>query len=48
MVRSGRTIVRFDFKEAASDPEGGKWDGNVGASLRCNMIEWMMKSQKTS
>lgn len=46
VVRSGRRIVGFDLTEVAPDPEGGEWDGNVGARLLYKMIGWMLKSQK--
>ncbi len=46
VVRSGRTIVGFDLTEVAPDPEGGEWDGNVGARLLYKMIGWMLKSQR--
>ncbi|WIG97944.1 agmatinase family protein [Myxococcus sp. SDU36] len=46
VVRSGRTIVGFDLTEVAPDPEGGEWDGNVGARLLYKMIGWMLKSQQ--
>jgi agmatinase len=46
VVRSGRTIVGFDLNEVAPDPEGGEWDGNVGARLLYKMIGWTLKSQK--
>jgi agmatinase len=45
VVRSGRTIVGFDLTEVAPDPDGGEWDGNVGARLLYKMIGWMLKSQ---
>jgi agmatinase len=47
VVRSGRTIVGFDLTEVAPDPDGGEWDGNVGARLLYKMIGWMLKSQRT-
>jgi agmatinase len=46
VVRSGRTIVGFDLTEVAPDPEGGEWDGNVGARLLYKMIGWMLKSEQ--
>jgi agmatinase len=46
VVRSGRTIVGFDLTEVAPDPDGGQWDGNVGARLLYKMIGWMLKSQR--
>ncbi|MDC0708114.1 agmatinase family protein [Stigmatella sp. ncwal1] len=46
VIRSGRTIVGFDLTEVAPDPEGGEWDGNVGARLLYKMIGWMLKSQR--
>ncbi|KFE69349.1 agmatinase family protein [Hyalangium minutum] len=46
VVRSGRTIVGFDLTEVAPDPDGGEWDGNVGARLLYKMIGWMLKSQR--
>ncbi len=45
VVRSGRTIVGFDLTEVAPAPDGGEWDGNVGARLLYKMIGWMLKSQ---
>ena len=45
-ARSGRTIVGFDHTEVAPDPEGGEWDGNVGARLLYKMIGWMLKSER--
>jgi agmatinase len=47
VVRSGRTIVGFDLTEVAPDPDGGQWDGNVGARLLYKMIGWMLKSERT-
>jgi len=44
VVRSGRTIVGFDLTEVAPSPDGGEWDGNVGARLLYKMIGWMLKS----
>jgi agmatinase len=41
--QSGRTIVGFDLTEVAPDPDGGEWDGNVGARLLYKMIGWMVK-----
>ena len=46
VVRSGRTIVGFDLTEVAPSPEGGEWDGNVGARLLYKMIGWMLKSER--
>ncbi|QRO01433.1 agmatinase family protein [Archangium violaceum] len=46
VVRSGRTIVGFDLTEVAPDPDGGEWDGNVGARLLYKMIGWMLKSER--
>jgi agmatinase len=46
VVRSGRTIVGFDLTEVAPAPDGGEWDGNVGARLLYKMIGWMLKSQR--
>lgn len=46
VVRSGRTIVGFDLTEVAPAPEGGEWDGNVGARLLYKMIGWMLKSEQ--
>lgn len=46
VVRSGRTIVGFDLTEVAPDPEGGEWDGNVGARLLYKMIGWALKSRR--
>ncbi|WNG36132.1 agmatinase family protein [Archangium minus] len=46
VVRSGRTIVGFDLTEVAPDPDGGEWDGNVGARMLYKMIGWMLKSEQ--
>lgn len=46
VVRSGRRIVGFDLTEVAPDPDGGEWDGNVGARLLYKMIGWTLKSQQ--
>ncbi|MDQ3265554.1 MAG: agmatinase family protein [Myxococcota bacterium] len=45
VVRSGKRIVGFDLNEVAPDPDGGEWDGNVGARLLYKMIGWALKSQ---
>lgn len=45
VVRSGRRIVGLDLNEVAPGPDGGEWDGNVGARLLYKMIGWMLKSQ---
>lgn len=45
VVRSGRRIVGFDLAEVAPDPDGGEWDGNVGARLLYKMIGFMLQSQ---
>jgi len=47
VVRAGKRIVGFDLTEVAPDPEGGEWDGNVGARLLYKMIGWALKSQGT-
>ena len=36
----------FDLNEVAPDPDGGEWDGNVGARLLYKMIGWRLKSQR--
>jgi agmatinase len=46
VVRSGRILVGFDLTEVAPDPQGGQWDGNVGARLLYKMIGWMLKSER--
>jgi agmatinase len=46
VVRTGRKIVGFDLTEVSPDPNGGEWDGNVGARLLYKMIGWMLKSQR--
>ena len=38
VVARGRSIVGFDLNEVAPDPDGGEWDGNVGARLLYKMI----------
>ena len=43
IVRSGRRIVGFDLVEVAPDPEGGEWDGNVGARLLYKLVGWMLR-----
>ncbi len=45
VVRAGKRIVGFDLDEVAPDPDGGEWDGNVGARLLYKMIGWALKSQ---
>jgi len=45
VVRSGRRIVGFDLNEVAPSPDGGEWDGNVGARLLYKMIGWALTSQ---
>ncbi len=42
VVRSGRQIVGLDLNEVAPDPDGGEWDGNVGARLLYKMIGWAL------
>jgi agmatinase len=46
VVRSGRRIVGLDLDEVAPGPDGGEWDGNVGARLLYKMIGWALKSQR--
>jgi agmatinase len=46
VVRSGRRIVGFDLTEVSPDPEGGEWDGNVGARLLYKMIGYALLSAK--
>jgi agmatinase len=41
IVRSGRRVVGFDLVEVAPDPNGGEWDGNVGARLLYKLVGWM-------
>jgi agmatinase len=48
VVKSGRKIVGFDLTEVAPDPDGGEWDGNVGARLLYKMIGWTLKSQPSA
>jgi agmatinase len=38
--RSGRKIVGFDLNEVAPNPDGGEWDGNVGARILFKMCGW--------
>lgn len=45
VARSGRRIVGFDLNEVAPSPDGGEWDGNVGARLLYKMIGWALASQ---
>ena len=45
VVKSGREIIGFDLTEVAPDPDGGEWDGNVGARLLYKMIGWTLKSR---
>jgi agmatinase len=45
IVRSGRRIVGFDLVEVAPSPDGGTWDGNVGARLLYKLIGWMLKDR---
>jgi agmatinase len=47
VVRSGRRIVGLDLMEVAPGPDGGEWDGNVGARLLYKMIGYALKSQRT-
>jgi agmatinase len=42
VVKSGRRIVGVDLVEVAPGPDGGEWDGNVGARLLYKMIGWML------
>ncbi|ABC82354.1 agmatinase family protein [Anaeromyxobacter dehalogenans] len=42
VVRSGRRIVGFDVVEVSPGPEGGDWDGNVGARLLYKLIGWAL------
>ncbi|HTN52942.1 MAG TPA: agmatinase family protein [Anaeromyxobacter sp.] len=44
VVGSGRRIVGFDLVEVAPGPDGGEWDGNVGARLLYKLIGWMLKA----
>ena len=46
VVRSGRRIVGMDLDEVAPGPNGGEWDGNVGARLLYKMIGWALRSQR--
>jgi agmatinase len=45
IVRSGRRLVGFDLVEVAPDPNGGEWDGNVGARLLYKLVGWMRKAR---
>jgi agmatinase len=38
--QSGRKIVGFDLNEVAPNPDGGEWDGNVGARLLFKLCGW--------
>ncbi|MFY3744286.1 agmatinase family protein [Anaeromyxobacter sp. Red801] len=42
VVRSGRRVVGFDVVEVSPGPEGGDWDGNVGARLLYKLIGWAL------
>lgn len=42
VVRSGRRIVGFDLVEVSPGPDGGDWDGNVGARLLYKLIGWAL------
>src|SRR5574340_447872 len=44
LASSGRRIVGFDLVEVAPTPDGGDWDGNVGARLLYKLIGWMLRS----
>jgi agmatinase len=46
VVRSGRHLVGFDLTEVAPSPNGGEWDGNVGARLLYKLIGWTLKSER--
>lgn len=37
---SGKKIVGFDLNEVAPDPNGGEWDGNVGARMLFKLCGW--------
>lgn len=43
VVASGRKIVGLDLNEVAPSPDGGEWDGNVGARLLYKMLGFMQK-----
>jgi agmatinase len=47
VAKSGREIVGLDLNEVAPDPDGGEWDGNVGARLLYKMIGWMLTTATT-
>lgn len=44
VVASGRRIVGFDLVEVTPGPDGGDWDGNVGARLLYKLVGWMLRS----
>ncbi|MGC3997322.1 MAG: agmatinase family protein [Anaeromyxobacter sp.] len=45
VVRSGRRLVGFDLVEVAPSPDGGEWDGNVGARLLYKLCGWALQSR---
>ncbi len=44
LERAGKRVVGFDLNEVAPGPDGGEWDGNVGARLLYKMIGWSLKT----
>jgi agmatinase len=47
VVESGRRIVGFDLTEVAPGPDGGEWDGNVGARVLYKLIGFALMSQRS-
>ncbi len=45
IVRSGRRLVGFDLVEVAPGPDGGEWDGNVGARLLYKLVGWSLAAR---
>lgn len=43
---SGKKIVGFDLNEVAPDPNGGEWDGNVGARMLFKLCGWAVTTNK--
>jgi agmatinase len=43
---SGKKIVGFDLNEVAPDPDGGEWDGNVGARILFKLCGWAVTTNK--
>jgi agmatinase len=45
LVQSGRKILGFDLDEVVPSPQGGEWDGNVGARVLYKLIGWTLVSR---